>query len=277
MDIILSHTGAYRFWRGFAGDAGAFAKVRRAFAMTEPYVPMPDLDDELGGLGIFPAANCRLHLLFSDGSLACGAANVRSHVFAGELPEEALVRVAPHVLMASPELCFAQMAEVFSPGELAMAACELSGRYAVDPQTGRVVPRAPLTTRSRLEAFATQMAGEESAAVRAARQAVDGAASPMQAKLALMLSLPPEMGGYGLPRQAAASALVYEGREMPASASEPALSDTVPLRVTYEQVEDPATFALVAESAAARLGCPLPPRDGDFARAHAALRDDLGL
>ena len=275
MDIIVSHTGAYRFWRAFAGDAGQFAKVRRAFAMTEPYVAMPDLDDELNGLGIFPAANCRLHLLFSDTALVCRAANVRSHVWAEELPDGALVRVAPHVLMASPELCFTQMGEVFNAAELAMAACELCGTYAIDAQTGRVEPREPLTDCAALAAFAAKVAGEDAAAVRAARQAFDGATSPMQAKLALMLSLPPEQGGYGLPLPDAAFVLAYDGRESPTSTPEP--SDATPLRVTYEQVENPATFALVAESVAARLGLSLPERGDGFAARHAALRDDLGL
>ena len=304
MDIILCHTTAYRFWRAFEGDAASLAKAPRAFAMTEPYVPMPDLDDELASLGIFPAANCRLHLLFSDEVPMRRMPETRPHVWRGELPGDGLLRVAPHVLVGSPALTFVQMAEVFGEAELAMAACELAGCYAIDSQTGRVARRTPLVDCAGLRAFAAEVAGEDSAAARAAARAFDRSPSPMQAKLALLLTLPPEMGGFGLPRPvpdaaalggvalfwpAANLLLAYDGREMPGSAAtgEDAVTrmraphegepEVDVLRVGFEQVENPDTFAVVAATIARWLGVPLPERGDGFAARHGALRDDLGL
>ena len=69
------------------------------------------------------------------------------------------------------------------------------------PQARGFNTRPPLTGTKKLEAFLARMPGTRGhqKAARALRYIVDGAASPMEAKLAIFLTLPYKLGGYHFP------------------------------------------------------------------------------
>lgn len=200
MEIVLSHGTALLFWRRFVGD------IRRLPTAPQTMAPMerPRLDEtlrrELAGLGIVQAEDAPLHLLFANRSARPNSPGIQPHLVTQVLPANSFLRLSPHVLIVSPELCFIQMAGVLSFGHTALIGCELCGLAA---QTGTALPgRHPLTSVSKLATFlatAQRLDGEKQAK-RVLPHVMDNAASPMEARLALLLSMPTRLGGYGLPK-----------------------------------------------------------------------------
>ncbi|MBR3258261.1 MAG: hypothetical protein IKF96_04645 [Eggerthellaceae bacterium] len=313
MPIVLSHASAFRFWRRFAGDTRMLRRVRRPKAMEEPLNLTPSLAEELAVLGFTFPEDERLHLLFATPALRSRVAHVASHVFADALPEGSLVRLSERVLVASPELAFAQMAESFTFERETMAGMELCGTYAIMPDNS-LRERAPLANAEGLASFAASLMGPRSKAVRATRYVLDGAASPMEAKLALLLCLPTTRGGYGLPlpelnaridlgedsrklydaafcradlfwREAGLD-VEYDGR-----ASHDGDAHTVDVareqaleargisvtRLTFAQIESPEAFDVVAKTLGRRLGKGTRVRSRDFEENRLFLRGELEL
>ena len=84
---------------------------------------------------------------------------------------------------------------------LAATACELAGTYRLQgPGQGVAYDAAPVMTTAGLREFAaTACRGPASARARAiAELALDGSASPMETALALLLTMPVELGGFGI-------------------------------------------------------------------------------
>ena len=289
--------------------------------METVYLPTLEVSAELEAFGLTPKTGCRLHLLFAGGALRSRRADVRSHVCSAPLPAGSLLRVSPHALVCSPELTFLQLAEHYSPAKLIMAGCELCGTYVLDaesaPGSARTLPERPaLTSADALAAFAedaVSLMGRR-AAQAAAVHVFDGAASPMEAKLALLLCLPLRMGGRNLPRPVlnreipltpearrlyprqscradlywpdVGLDLEYDGayhedghthsRNVARTAALEAQGIDV-LTVAYPQVADARSFTLIAEGVAARLGRRLRIRRDDFVLREAKLRADLQL
>ena len=84
----------------------------------------------------------------------------------------------------------------------------MCGRYSL-PVAGDVeLPergfynRLPLISIKKLTAFITSMPGFKGSkkATRALRYILDGSASPMETKLSMLLTLPYQLGGFGLPK-----------------------------------------------------------------------------
>ena len=83
---------------------------------------------------------------------------------------------------------------------LAATACELAGTYRLrGPGQGVAYDAAPVMTTAGLREFAaTACQGPASARAREiAELALDGSASPMETALALLLTMPVELGGFG--------------------------------------------------------------------------------
>ena len=251
-------------------------------------------------------------MLFASPALRSRTAHIASHVFAGPLPEGSLVRLSDRILVASPELAFAQMSEVFTPEREVMAGMELCGSYAITADG--LQERAPLTGVARLSAFASEMMGPLSKAAKATRYILDGAASPMEAKLALLLCLPTTRGGYGFPLPElnrridlgadarrlydaafcradlfwsdAGLDVEYDGRDAHEGdahavdvAREAALEaqGISVMRLTYAQVEDPDAFDVVAKTLGKRLGKDVRVRATAFEENRLFLRGELEL
>lgn len=106
------------------------------------------------------------------------------------------------VYIASPELCAIHFAERAPLWQTALLCCELLGRYAIDPRDRKLVVRAPLSSIASLSAYckqANRTPGVKNAS-RAARLSVENSYSPMESKLALILSAPGAYGCFGLPK-----------------------------------------------------------------------------
>lgn len=319
MDIIISHKTAFLFWRRFTGSRGNLPRARRTAAMGEPLNLTPEVEAELAELGIEPRTESALHILFARDDLRSRVFGVRSHVSGLELPAGSLLRISPHVLIAGPELTFAQLARRLPFGQLVMAGCELCGTYALVPgkDGNDIVERASLTSAERLRSFLNRLPEQPGTqrALRATRLLFEGAASPMEAKTALLLSLPQRHGGFGLPRpqlnhpvalhgdarraypRATCRAdimwpemqfdIEYDGADshdgFESRARDVARTTALTLEgievlpLTYPQVADPQVFASVAQHIAKSLNARLRVRSTQFAARSAALRSDLGI
>ncbi len=136
---------------------------------------------------------------------------VRARMLPRSLPSRALIQVDANLSFASPELTVVQMAARVDAIALARVIMELTGTYSLPPQLPWPIQQdgefrtrysiAPVTTIERIRAMMcafTRIRGRKTLE-KALDIALEGSASPMETKLALMLSIPMEHGGYGFP------------------------------------------------------------------------------
>jgi len=130
---------------------------------------------------------------------------MKQHVFIGPTPFGCFVAAKDDLMVSSPEFCFLQMASELSLVELIELGFELCGEYSLfvedDPDVSEsgFYNRKALTSTKKLDAFVARMphVWGQLKARRALRYLLDGSASPMETKLAILLTLPYKLGGYG--------------------------------------------------------------------------------
>ncbi len=132
------------------------------------------------------------------------ARGVRSTVLSADLPTGVFVDVGGGLAISSPELLFVELARVM-PFEvhilLGMELCGTFARDAEDPRSGPVTYHVPpVTSVDRIHSFIDGCKG--TAGLQQARESLewllDNAWSPMEAAVAMLMSLPAEQLGYGL-------------------------------------------------------------------------------
>ncbi len=312
--IILTHKSAFRYWRRFTGERHALKRLRQRSVMQQAahirQLPMEDL----ASLGFFPTDDNPLDLLFFSWETRMQSAEVRPHVTSTIWPAGPILQLTPEVGIVSPELCFTLLANEISQPALAWAGMELCGTYAIVGPERKLVERHPLTTAAALQEYVEKRYPRGAGDVHeAAKYVLDGAASPMEAKLALLLTLPTAKGGYGLPAPIlnapihvgqTARALYphdcradlywpsilldveYDGEEAHTGnmhAKDVARSAALKaegvevVAISTAQLYDKDAFAQLAKLIGARLGKRVRVRIRDFSERQDALRRELGL
>ena len=315
MDIVLCHWTAFRFWRAFTGRRRDLPVSKVASAPATPCRITAQILGELANLGITPTADNPVDLLYGSLEARSQSRLVNAHVTAGALPVGSLVRLAPHVLIESPERCLAHLARTSTLLRAILRGAEMCGSYALVGPELTLVSREPLTSADRIKAYLAACGPYEAGRVarQAARYIPDGAASPQEARVALLLSLPATLGGYGLPapvlnhplelgeaarglyphRQcrldlywpAISFDLEYDGREAHELRGAEDMARAVALQVegvevlslTREQVADADAFDAVARLVAGKLGRRLRVRCSDWGLRRDELRAACGL
>ncbi len=135
-----------------------------------------------------------------DAGSRCRSQNIGSRVFSLPANQRCFLELGSGLFIASPELCFAQLAKDAEPIELMRLGFELCGSYSLDPsQDHGFHNREPLATS---ESITKMLGALPRNCPKTARKATcfirNGSASPMETYLALMLGLPASFGGYGL-------------------------------------------------------------------------------
>lgn len=182
-----------------------------------------DIRDRLARLGLHEGP---FHLMVGDKRYDHAVPDVVCHVSANPLPTRSLVRVAPGILCPSPELCFAQLAQLAcaegagNPGrvygrtfcrfpwldevDLALKGFELCGTYLFDPEGEDNIRNTerPLTSCVKMGSLLGAMSGRHGAklARRALELVQDGSHSLMETSMALQLTGPRRIGGIGFER-----------------------------------------------------------------------------
>ncbi|MGN0072236.1 MAG: hypothetical protein ACI36W_00285 [Coriobacteriales bacterium] len=110
------------------------------------------------------------------------------------------IPVGEHALLGTPALCLLQMANILDELSWLVLAYEFCGSYVLDPKAPKgFMSRDPLTTADELQELANTLSENRgSGKVRKlVRYLADGSASPKETGIALALTLPRAMGGYG--------------------------------------------------------------------------------
>lgn len=313
--LVISHRSAFEFWRSFTGKIARLRSLRSEAAMESSVRLTPQLREELRALGFTPSEKQPLDLLFSGSSARSRSSWVRAHALLDPLPNGALLQVSPHVAVVCPELCFLEMARQLSWEKLVLAGFELCSTYAqVGPEL-LLAERQPLTSVDAIRNFAyllprTYCAG----ALHALEYVQDGAASPMEAKVAMLLVLPTYRGGYALPRpalnhpiattqqarrlypratvrpdmywEAVGLDVEYDGRDSHDADDHAkdvarwgalAVMDIEVLMFTSAQVRDSRAFRELVQVVAGKIGHRPRIRREDFPAREARLREELNL
>lgn len=155
-----------------------------------------------GELGLEPSRSDPVHVLVASAEDRPRASWICPHVWNEEIPAGSLIRLAPGICALSPEFCYLQMAGRRSVPEVAAIGMELVGRYGRDKTARGFTDRDPLTSTERLATYLGRSKGLYGACLarRALPWVLPNSRSPMETALALVLTLPPCYGGYGLPR-----------------------------------------------------------------------------
>lgn len=313
--LVISHSSAFLFWRSFAGRVSLLRRTQ-GNELTGMSIRLTNqVREELVRLGWRPTEKQPIDLLSSGRAERMRAPWVRAHACFDALPAGALLQVSEHVAVVCPELCFLQMAHVLSWEKLVLAGYELCGTYAQVGASLDLQEREALTSVEAIREFAALLPRTHTAAgVNALDFVIDGAASPTEAKTAMLLSLPTSRGGYGLPapvlnpelsttpdarrlyRRAkvrpdlfwadARFDLEYDGGEHEDDATHAkdvarlgalAVMGVETLTLTAAQLYDAAAFHQLAGVVAGKLGRRLRIRRADFPVRVTRLREELGL
>lgn len=129
--------------------------------------------------------------------------NIRYITCTRRLPSHSFMMLNPGRYVATPEFLFVTLARQATFVELCLLGCELTGSYTPSESDSRgFVRRDSLTTVSKLRKMVDRMEGFPG--IKQARRALGSilgnAASPMESHVALTLTLPCRLGGYGLPK-----------------------------------------------------------------------------
>ncbi len=190
----------------YVDDASPVPSPLRMAPSCLPRIDEPGLDKQALALASTP-----VHVTVSSPGGKAIRAGMTCHLQTVELPGGSFCELPGGVLATGPELTFLQMANEMTDIELACYGFELCGMYAIarGEQSGFASCPA-LTSVEKIsryldcvaschEAVGRMMPRGLARARRVLAWVADGAASPAEAKLCLLLVIPKRRGGYGLP------------------------------------------------------------------------------
>jgi very-short-patch-repair endonuclease len=142
-----------------------------------------------------------LHVLVGSVSARKRDPSLHYHVSTGTFPYGSFVMMPSGIIVSSPELCFLQMAGELSFHDLMKLGYEFCGSFRVENKDSLRIEK-PLTSVAKLSAYLDKAAGlyDRQNAMKALCFIIDGSASPMEAILTMILTLPYKYGGYGFPK-----------------------------------------------------------------------------
>jgi len=195
--IFICHESALEYWRRRRKLPGKSANRRYS-------VELPDAPAEIGPV-LFSGLKLPIHVMLGSQHIRRASKNMNQHIFSSETPIGCFMNIGNDLMISSPEFVFLQLANQLTSVELIELGYELCGVYSLPLPDEKEVPergfftRQQLTSTKKLTAFLDSMPGARGRlrALHALRYLQDGSASPMETKLAMLLTLPYKMGGYG--------------------------------------------------------------------------------
>lgn len=194
MVLVLSHISALEYLNSLRRLNPQSRVVSSAqFLISQP----PCLNSyDLEKLGL----STPIHLLVSNDVVRRNSHKTVCHACSYPLKRGYILEWAEGLFTVSPELMFLQAATELPLIGLMRLGFEICGSYYVKGKT--LYQGKPLSTVKRLELFiekAGNLHGSKKAR-QALRYILDNSASPMETALAMLLSLPYKLGGYGIPQ-----------------------------------------------------------------------------
>ena len=170
-------------------------------------------------LGIRATKADPVHVLVDAPNARLRSERVRSHVWSGRVPAGSLFLLAPGVLITSPAFCCLLAGARASLPRVAARVMECLGRYGTSEGPRGFLDRRPLITRDELLSYldgARSCPGANKVR-RALKRSIDPTRSPLETRVALTLTLPARLGGYGLPLPEANYVIVPSARDVSVS------------------------------------------------------------
>lgn len=213
MDLFIGNISAMAYWCKTPVGIDRSTTRTSLHYLKNPITTLKALKKaaiDADSLGTAP-----LHIYATPSSLRRPSQQLICHLATQPFPVSAFRRLTRHVLIASPELSFLEMAASLPLPKLIEYGYLLCGTYCLDPSTTSGNNRPPLTTVAKLKSFLEAAGTRRGCAL--ARRALgliqEGSASPRETKTALLLCLPMKMGGYGLPRAQLNRTIEFTDRE----------------------------------------------------------------
>ena len=170
-------------------------------------------------LGILPTNDDPVHVLVDGPGSRIQSSKVKNHTWSGALPAGALYRVAPGIMVASPEFCCLLDAARESVPHAVATTMEFMGLYGRERSVRGFVDRDQLLTKEQLARFVDELPtcpGRHKLR-KALTYALERSRSPMETKVIIVLTLPKGLGGYGLPRPTLNYTIVPAPEDYPVS------------------------------------------------------------
>ena len=204
MSLVLSHRTALEMYRSSLMPLSGFTRI----PFAELSVPTSDDVDYYHSLPI-RTSHFPLHCVVQEPKNRRGIKDGHCHVLSAQMEAICLRRdnAGSFLGVVSPEVLFLQMAAQLSLIELVRLGYELCGSYTLPMAQPNYAGtprgfcrRSPLTSVAKLNEHITLCCNSRYVKnTRAAlRYVVDGAASPKETELCMLMVLPRKMGGYGL-------------------------------------------------------------------------------
>lgn len=191
MKLLAVDKTAMDYWSANAGCAWNAQRLRPFCAPVRP----PDPEKATHLCRSFSAPP--FHVLISEARGLRRAGTLQCHRHAGFLPSGSFIRVEADLWVATPEYLFLRAAAHLELLHLIAFGYRLCGTYF---PAGNLSGRS-LSSTAKLSRYLERCTGVRGVkkARRAMAHVLDNAASPREAAVAMKLTLPCRMGGYGLP------------------------------------------------------------------------------
>ena len=316
MTLVVGYKSALEYWR-CVGPRYLGTTRRRRSAAQKANRTLLSGESPILTEGNLRPAGCQLplHVVVGSPSQRVRSKKLVSHVSTSKMLASSYVNAGDDFVVASPELCFLQLASSLSLEHLIQVGYELCGTYALQANSSAIFREKPLTSVSRIAAFVhdSERVQGRKKALRALKYIQDNSASPRETILAMLLTLPYALGGYGItqpnlnyrveiPQTAknkvdrafyvldicwpkAKFCLEYDSAQYHLNPAQQeadarkrnaleALGYTV-FTVSPGQISDSGSFNRVAKQVAHHLGKRLRYKDPEFTRRHLVLREVL--
>ena len=198
MEWFISHQSALEFWR--QAQAKDIRDAKRLRVKGPPAKPLDARElytKNPWGLSM------PVSVLVGSNNACKATRGLECYIGSGPFPVGSFLAISG-LTVSSPELCIMQMASILSFTDLVKLGYEFCGTYRLDKESEAIRgfrDDKPLTSVAKLDSYIAMASGLKGCkkARKALRYITENSASPMETALAMMLSLPYRLGGYGFP------------------------------------------------------------------------------
>ena len=204
MKLVLSHDTALEYLRSTSAERSSRPQASRSLVAG----CCADYEQALR-LGKSCGLSLPVHLLVDRLEKRPSTGWAVYHTRNAPLPRGSFLHAGTELFVASPELCFTQLAASHPLPDQVSIGHELCGSYRI----GKGYDLPPLTTVAKLKAYAQRAAGMDGIVQtrRALRYVLPDSASSMETTLAMLLDLPAMMGGTRFRFRSSISASIRPG------------------------------------------------------------------
>lgn len=127
---------------------------------------------------------------------------IKAHLFEGDLPKDAILKLDEGLYVSSPELTLIQTAQEFGRTGTMLLAMQMCGTYSLSQDDNRrCIKRGQLANPASIRNFAIRMNSRKgrNTVLEISPYLSGGSASPMESIVEMLLCLPKQRGGYHFP------------------------------------------------------------------------------